>query len=240
MEPILHLIPEPCPPERLLTARPELGLPQPRTKPQAGHGIRHDAHRGEWRWPLEDHADPAPDIHRIGARSVDVGAVEDHASGQSRAPDLLVHAVKATDKRRLPAAGRPDDRGNRAVPRHHGQIFQYLVGPEPRTQAGRLYGARVASAGHTRTGNAGDQVASGIERIPLAWVSIHRHCQPHPTARTSDAHLRQQHVRRSQRKPGVLKVNAWLTPAGRRRAARGGRGGCTIPALHTGVYAAFT
>src|SRR5215210_393444 len=61
-------------------------------------------------WPLEDHSDPAPQLDRVDARGVDVGAVVEDLALRARAWHEVVHPVDGPQERRLAAAGGPDER----------------------------------------------------------------------------------------------------------------------------------
>ena len=78
-EPVLHLVPERGLPQRPLDDVVELAPRGSRAvHPEPGGHVVVDRHRRERRGPLEDHADPAPQLHRVDPRRVDVRAVEQH------------------------------------------------------------------------------------------------------------------------------------------------------------------
>jgi hypothetical protein len=62
-----------------------------------------------------NHPDPLPERDYIHGFIIDIIAVEQHLAPRYAGWDKIVHAVKHAQKRRFPAARRPDDSGNRTL-----------------------------------------------------------------------------------------------------------------------------
>ena len=61
---------------------------------------------------LEHHADAPPQLHDVAAGAVDVAAVDEDLAFDARPGNDVVHPVQRAQERALPAAGRPDERGD--------------------------------------------------------------------------------------------------------------------------------
>ena len=66
----------------------------------------------EGRRLLEHHADGLAQLEEVLLRRVDVTTVVEDLTADAAFGDLAVHEVQAAQKRRLAAAGRPDERGH--------------------------------------------------------------------------------------------------------------------------------
>jgi hypothetical protein len=110
-----------------------------------------DRHRERVRL-LEDHADAAAEVDRVDAGAVDVLAVEEHLPLDPRARDEVVHAVEAAQERRLPAARRPDERGDVVPGDPDGDVPEGLEVPVVEVQVGdgELVGALDRRRGRAR------------------------------------------------------------------------------------------
>jgi len=107
---------------RVLHLVPERGLLEaPLDDPAQLHAIAHAMHARPERHVvedrlrervglLEDHADAAPQLDRVDRRVVDRDPIDQHASLDADAADVVVHPVEAAEERRLAAARRPDER----------------------------------------------------------------------------------------------------------------------------------
>src|SRR5262249_31451062 len=80
---------------------------------------------------LEHHADAPPHLDGIDTRAVNVLPLLQHRADDARAGNHLVHAVQATDERRLATPRWADDSGDRA--RRHGKVdvTQHVPRAEP-------------------------------------------------------------------------------------------------------------
>src|SRR6266540_3242592 len=113
MEAVLDLIPERGPTQIPLDKIVHLATGHlPATKPRTRSNVVVDAHHRERIGLLEHHSDHAPDLDRIGRRSVDLDIAQKHAPRGPCARGRLMHAVEAAEKRRFSAAGWPDDGGH--------------------------------------------------------------------------------------------------------------------------------
>ena len=112
-EVVLDLVPQSCPLEAGLdqtVERPPVVLP---AAARAVGDVLVDGHR-ERVGALEDHADTASQLHDAYIRVHDVLAVEADLALDAGARDQVVHPVEAAQERRLAAAGRADQRQDRA------------------------------------------------------------------------------------------------------------------------------
>src|SRR5689334_5875327 len=114
-EAVLDLVPQTRALQRGLDAPIEVAALSP-GQPEAGGDVVVYGHGGEGVCLLEHHPDRGTYGDGIGARAVDVDVVQQHLALDARTGDLLVHAVHATHKGRLPAARRADDRGHLVRP----------------------------------------------------------------------------------------------------------------------------
>ena len=82
----------------------------------------------KWIRFLEDHADAPPEIDHVQAGSVDVDAFNpDRAARNLRDIDEIVHPVQTTQERRLAAARRSDEGGDRSRRNAQVDVVQDLV-----------------------------------------------------------------------------------------------------------------
>src|ERR1043165_4441234 len=108
---VLHLVPQRRALQRRLHRLVELLLLARAADAQAVGDVVVDRLRERVRL-LEDHADAAAQRHDVGAGRVDVFPVDLDRPLAVRVRDDVVHPVDGADERRLPAARRPDQRGD--------------------------------------------------------------------------------------------------------------------------------
>src|ERR1041384_7007252 len=72
--------------------------------------------------PLKNHTNTAAEIDDIRAIRGDILAVELDRTFQASARDRVAHSIQGTQKSRLAATGRSDQRGNESLPDLHRDV----------------------------------------------------------------------------------------------------------------------
>ena len=161
---VLDLVPEAGPDQRLAHPIVELAAPGAGEAQPGGDVVVHRHGRKRVRF-LEDHADDAPHRDDVHLGGVQIDVVEQHATLEARARNLLVHPVDAAHHRRLAAAGRADDRRHLTGLEGHAHALDRLVlaveGAQP------LEADRVQLGGRTRPGRGSLGRALGLRAARL-------------------------------------------------------------------------
>ena len=195
LEAVLHLVPERGMSEHALDALVEILLHAEHARPEGDVVV--DRLRERIRL-LEHHADPTPNLDLVDLGRVQVTAVVEDLPVDLRAGDLVVHPVQAADERALPAARRPDERGDRVLV-HVERRLAERQSPAVRHRESVDVEDDVAGphVGRRRAGQLAD--ATAVES--RCGGRLVHDCQEHAFARSS--------MRPVSRQPREARADAW-------------------------------
>jgi hypothetical protein len=122
---ILHFIPEVRAAQALFHDLAQILIPvNPQDARAKGYIVIDGLRKGVG--ALKNHAHLAAQLDHIRARRIDIPVVQVDVAFGAHARDGVVHAIQATQKTRLAAAGRPDQRGDLPLLNAHADLGQSL------------------------------------------------------------------------------------------------------------------
>src|SRR4029079_11866895 len=123
LQPILHLVPEPCLPETALDQIGQIAAAHQRVEGGAIGHILEDR-LGKRIGTLEDHANPLTERDEVGPRTEHRKTLDQNVSPMLYSRDQIVQPVDGTKKRGFAATRWPDDGGHRLPGNREVQAFQ--------------------------------------------------------------------------------------------------------------------
>src|SRR5262249_53135024 len=133
VQPVLNLVPKSGLAQALLHLF-SIAVAYP-VEPETCRRIVEDGHGGKRIRTLEHHAHAPPDHHRVDIAGVHVLTVDQDLAGGRRSGNQLVHPIQATQKGRLSATRRTDDRKHASRQHLDVDVLESARGPEKRVEA---------------------------------------------------------------------------------------------------------